>query len=82
MAKAMTILYSFFRYWPVIDDALREAAFNRKVKVRLLASLWNHTRPDLKFYLRSLAALNGANYASVEVVCALSLTFTLREGLP
>ena len=56
------------RYWPVIDDALRRAAFDRKVKVRLLASLWNHTRPDMKFYLQSLAALNGANDASVQVV--------------
>ena len=56
------------RYWPVIDDALRRAAFDRKVKVRLLASLWNHTRPDMKYYLQSLAALNGANDASVQVV--------------
>ena len=59
----------FCRYWPVIDDALRKAAFDRQVHVRLLASLWNHTRPDLKFYLRSLAALNTANHASVQVVC-------------
>lgn len=58
-----------FRYWPVIDDALRKAAFDRKVHVRLLASLWNHTRFDMKYYLQSLAALNKANFASVEVVC-------------
>ena len=59
------------RYWPNIDDALRRAAFDRKVQVRLMASLWNHTRFDMKFYLRSLAALNGANFASVQVVCIL-----------
>ncbi|XP_020611844.1 phospholipase D3-like [Orbicella faveolata] len=63
-----TTLYTDQRtYWPVIDDALRKAAFDRKVHVRLLASLWNHTRSDMKYYLRSLAALNRANYASVEV---------------
>lgn len=63
-----TTLYTQQRtYWPVIDDALRKAAFDRKVHVRLLASLWNHTRFDMKFYLRSLAALNRANFASVEV---------------
>lgn len=63
-----TTLYTENRtYWPVIDDALRRAAFDRKVKVRLLASLWNHTRPDMKYYLQSLAALNGANDASVQV---------------
>ena len=56
------------RYWPTIDDALRRAAFDRKVQVRLMASLWNHTRFDMKFYLRSLAALNSANFASVQVV--------------
>ncbi|XP_065833347.1 5'-3' exonuclease PLD3-like isoform X2 [Oscarella lobularis] len=46
-------------YWPIIDDALRRAAFNRGVRVRLLASRWNHTFPDMFNYLRSLAALNG-----------------------
>lgn len=63
-----TTLYTQQRtYWPVIDDALRKAAFDRKVHVRLLASLWNHTRFDMKYYLQSLAALNKANFASVEV---------------
>lgn len=63
-----TTLYTKNRtYWPNIDDALRRAAFDRKVQVRLMASLWNHTRFDMKFYLRSLAALNGANFASVQV---------------
>ena len=58
----------YHRYWPVIDDALRKAAFDRKVKVRVMASLWKHTRRDMMFYLRSLASLNKANNASVQVV--------------
>lgn len=63
-----TTLYTHSRtYWPDIDDALRRAAFDRKVRVRLLASEWESTRPDMKLYLRSLAALNTANNASVEV---------------
>lgn len=63
-----TTLYTRQRtYWPVIDDALRRAAFDRKVHVRLMASLWNHTRSDMKNYLRSLAALNYANDAYVQV---------------
>ena len=52
----------------MIDDALRRAAFDRKVRVRLMASEWNHTRTDMKNYLRSLVALNTANNASIQVV--------------
>ena len=31
-------------FWPVVDDALRKAAVERGVHVRLLLSLWDHTR--------------------------------------
>lgn len=41
-------------YWPRIDDALRAAAFDRKVKVRLLASYWNNTWDDMFNFLYSL----------------------------
>lgn len=43
-------------YWPTIDDALRRAAVERKVQIRLLASHWNHTRPSMKIFLKSLEA--------------------------
>ncbi|XP_045677980.1 5'-3' exonuclease PLD4 isoform X2 [Phyllostomus hastatus] len=46
------------RYWPVLDDALREAAFGRGVRVRLLVSCWLHTDPRMFPYLRSLQALS------------------------
>lgn len=75
----MVISHLSFRYWPDIDDALRKAAFDRKVHVRLLASLWNHTRSDMKYYLRSLAALNRANFASVEVVCTPVCKFVISN---
>ncbi|XP_048580894.1 5'-3' exonuclease PLD3 [Nematostella vectensis] len=55
------------KYWSVIDDALRQAAFDRKVNVRLLAGLWNHTRPDARNFLRSLAAINGTDHGKVSV---------------
>ncbi|KYR01470.1 phospholipase D3 [Tieghemostelium lacteum] len=43
-------------FWPVIDDALRAAAFNRGVKVRLLVSHWNHTNTVIiPQFLHSLA---------------------------
>ena len=66
-------ILSLHSYWPVIDDELRKAAFDRGVQVRLMASLWNHTRSDMKLYLKSLAVLNTANKASIEVVGPVAL---------
>ena len=49
--------------------------------MRLLASRWNHTFPDMFNYLRSLAALNGTtneNHAvHVEAVRKYVLVFSL-----
>jgi phospholipase D3/4 len=44
-------------YWPVIDDAIRRAAW-RGVKVRLLFSIWGHTPPEATQYWQSLDALH------------------------
>ena len=44
------------RYWGVVDDALRAAAF-RGVRVRMLLGLWAHTSPRVRPYLASLDAL-------------------------
>lgn len=48
------------RYWPYIDDALRKAAIERKVSLRLLISLWDHSRPSEEYFLHSLEALSNA----------------------
>ncbi|XP_074075169.1 5'-3' exonuclease PLD3 [Macrotis lagotis] len=45
------------RFWPAIDDALRRAACERGVQVRLLVSCWSHSEPALRPFLLSLAAL-------------------------
>ncbi|EFO28062.2 phospholipase D [Loa loa] len=45
------------RYWPVIDDALRKAAYNG-IEVKLLISKWKTTRPTLFAFLKSLAVIN------------------------
>uniref|UniRef100_A0A8I3PS20 PLD phosphodiesterase domain-containing protein n=1 Tax=Canis lupus familiaris TaxID=9615 RepID=A0A8I3PS20_CANLF len=55
-------------YWPVLDTALRAAAFNRGVRVRLLVSCWPHTDPSMFPSLRSLQAFsNPAAGVSVDV---------------
>ncbi|XP_029453941.1 phospholipase D4 [Rhinatrema bivittatum] len=46
------------KYWPVIDNALRRAAFARNVWIQLLISCWMHSDPSMFPYLKSLRALN------------------------
>ena len=62
----------YFSFWPNIDDALKTAAFNRKVQVRLLASYWNHTWDDMFLFLRSLNDIrthySAYPYINIEVV--------------
>ncbi|XP_053648961.1 5'-3' exonuclease PLD3 isoform X2 [Cherax quadricarinatus] len=52
------MLFTKKKYWPVIDDSLRAAAMERGVRIRVLGSHWNHTRLDMKYYLKSLQDLN------------------------
>ncbi|CAG7835664.1 unnamed protein product [Allacma fusca] len=54
------------QYWPEIDDRLRSAAINRKVKVRLLMAKWNHTRSNAYRFLHSLADLS-STYPWVDI---------------
>ncbi|KAK5584814.1 hypothetical protein RB653_006431 [Dictyostelium firmibasis] len=41
-------------FWPVMDNALRAAAYNRDVQVRMLISHWNHTNINIPQWLHSL----------------------------
>lgn len=55
-----------FRFWPVIDDAIRAAAVNHRVSVKLLISYWNHSRPAEDHFLHSLEVLTGS-YHNVDI---------------
>uniref|UniRef100_UPI00398E97ED 5'-3' exonuclease PLD3-like n=1 Tax=Pristiophorus japonicus TaxID=55135 RepID=UPI00398E97ED len=46
------------RFWPAIEDRLREAACVRKVSVRLLISCWAHSYRSMFVYLESLNVLS------------------------
>ncbi|XP_060110022.1 5'-3' exonuclease PLD3-like [Heteronotia binoei] len=46
------------RFWPIIDDALRAAACDRRVNVRLLISCWPHSHPAMFVFLESLSILS------------------------
>ena len=54
-----------FRYWPLIDDALRAAAYNRGVNVSLMGSHWNHTSQDMLAFLTSLSANSGTGSGGI-----------------
>lgn len=45
------------KFWPRIDDALRRAASERRVQVRLLFSDWSHTSDEELMWYRSLNAV-------------------------
>ncbi|XP_009321446.1 PREDICTED: phospholipase D3 [Pygoscelis adeliae] len=56
------------RFWPAIDNRLRKAVFERRVKVRLLAGCWRHSQVTMFPFLKSLAAVaDNRTHYSVEV---------------
>ncbi|XP_067831888.1 5'-3' exonuclease PLD3-like isoform X2 [Heptranchias perlo] len=46
------------RFWPVIENRLRDVACLRKVSVRLLVSCWEHLDRAMFVFLESLSALS------------------------
>ncbi|KAJ6232906.1 hypothetical protein M0813_04433 [Anaeramoeba flamelloides] len=44
-------------YWPVLDTALRNASYHRNVNIRFLIGKWNHTRPAMYQFFKSLNEL-------------------------
>ncbi|KAH0620321.1 hypothetical protein JD844_020593 [Phrynosoma platyrhinos] len=46
------------RYWPPIDNALKDVALDHNIRVRLLVSCWIHTDSSMFHYLKSLSVLN------------------------
>lgn len=54
------------KFWPIIDDALRKAAIENRVTVKLLISWWNHSRSEEDYFLRSLQDVSGS-YKGVDI---------------
>ncbi|CAL1688368.1 unnamed protein product [Lasius platythorax] len=62
----LTIYTAQVKYWPIIDNALRAAAIERKIDVRLLISWWKHSRPSESYFLKSLQDLTNS-YTNVKI---------------
>lgn len=71
----LTIYTPKIKYWPIIDDALRSAAIEHKVNVRLLISWWKHSSPSAGYFLESLAALT-KSYRNVKIEVKLFIVPT------
>lgn len=68
-SRAKDLNFPSPRYWPVLDNALRAAAFSRGVQVRLLVGCGLNTDPSMFPYLRSLQAFSDPKAGvSVDVV--------------
>ncbi|XP_024936685.1 phospholipase D3 isoform X2 [Cephus cinctus] len=62
----LTIYTPKVKYWPIIDNALRSAAIEHKINVRLLISWWKHSRTSEDFFLKSLQDLTHS-YKGVQI---------------
>lgn len=54
----LLLVVLLIRYWSFIDDAIRAAAFERRVKIRMLISCGKDSDPAMLPFLQSLAALD------------------------
>ncbi|XP_023247850.1 phospholipase D3-like [Copidosoma floridanum] len=62
----LTIYSPKIKFWPVIDNALRTAAIERKVNVRLLISKWKHSRASEDHFLKSIEDLTDS-YSKIKI---------------
>ncbi|XP_048516236.1 5'-3' exonuclease PLD3-like isoform X2 [Athalia rosae] len=74
----LTIFEPKVKYWPIIDNALRSAAIEHKVNIRLLISWWKHSRPSEDYFLRSLADLT-KSYRNVKIEVKRFIVPTNKE---
>lgn len=50
------------RFWPIIDDAIRTAAFEKNVRIRMLISCGMDSDPAMLPFLQSLASMNSPHH--------------------
>lgn len=84
MDYSTSFLYSKPRkFWPVIDNALKEAVIERNVSVRLLASNWTYTKCSSVKFLNSLDALQSlVGSIGIRVKLFKVPTFEWQKNIP
>lgn len=65
----LTMFESRIKYWSAIDNALRTAAVERGVAVKMLISWWKHSDKSMDNYLRSLQDLTMSHrHVDIQIV--------------
>ncbi|XP_067275798.1 5'-3' exonuclease PLD3 [Pseudorasbora parva] len=77
-----TMEFSSNKFWTDIDTELRRVAYERKVRVRLLISCWEHTKPIMFPFLRSLASLQYKSQLEVQVKLFTVPSNPLQKKIP
>lgn len=68
MDYSPTFLFNKNKYWGVIDNALRDAAVTRGVKISIIIGYWKYTRKDIISSLKSLDMLKDLkNHGNIDV---------------
>ena len=68
----LTIYTPKVKYWPVIDNALKVAAIERKIAIKLLISKWKHSRKSEDNFLKALEDITDSyGKVQIEVVSVL-----------
>ncbi|KAI4457676.1 phospholipase d - related [Holotrichia oblita] len=62
----LTIYTPKLQFWPLIDSALRKAALEHGVQIKLLISKWTHSRKSADNFLKSLADISNS-YPKVSI---------------
>ncbi|TDG49437.1 hypothetical protein AWZ03_004120 [Drosophila navojoa] len=73
---------SKIKYWSAIDNALRTAAVERGVAVKMLISWWKHSDKRMDNYLRSLQDLTMANHVDIQIRRFIVPTDKQQEQIP
>ncbi|CAL8094722.1 unnamed protein product [Calicophoron daubneyi] len=66
-------------FWPEIDNALRTAALDRHVEVRLLLGNWSHNIKEMAIYTKSLQVLSGTHGAKISIRNFTVPTYTKEQ---
>lgn len=68
----LTVYTPKHHYWPYIDDALRTAAVENKVLIKILVTKRNSTKTSEEYFLNSLQSLsNSFKGVDIQVVRTL-----------
>ncbi|VVC29656.1 Phospholipase D/Transphosphatidylase,PLD-like domain [Cinara cedri] len=71
------------KFWPDIDNALKSAAINKKITIRILISKWKSVEPFEDIFLTSLAYLNNSfKNVTIEVKKFIVPTNSSFDNLP